>query len=58
VLAGRTFELLQLRVLRPDFFQDGDAGVGVSPEGEEILMDAWAFVVSLVVALTALVTEK
>jgi hypothetical protein len=30
---GRTFELLQLRILRPDFLQDGDAGVGVFPEG-------------------------
>jgi hypothetical protein len=35
---GRTLELLQLRVLCPDFLQDGDAGVGVFPEGEEILI--------------------
>ena len=30
--------LLQLRVLRLGFFQDGDVGVGVFPEGEEILI--------------------
>jgi hypothetical protein len=28
--------LLQLRVLRFSFLQDGNVGVGVSPEGEEI----------------------
>jgi hypothetical protein len=31
-------ELLQLRVLRLGLFQDGDVGVGVFPEGEEILI--------------------
>src|SRR5208282_2451920 len=30
--------LLQLRVLRLGFFQDGDAGVGVFPESEEVLI--------------------
>jgi hypothetical protein len=29
-------QLLQLRVLRLGFFQDGNVGVGVFPEGEEI----------------------
>jgi hypothetical protein len=29
---------LQLRVLRLGFFQDGDVGVGVLPEGEEVLV--------------------
>src|SRR5213592_2459198 len=29
---------LQLRVLRLGFLQDGDVGVGVFPEGEEILI--------------------
>ena len=31
-------QLLQLRVLRFGFFQDGDVGVGVFPEGEEIFV--------------------
>ena len=30
--------LLQLRVLRLGFFQDGDIGVGVFPEREEVLV--------------------
>src|SRR6202158_5620555 len=30
--------LLQLRVLRFGFLQDGDVGVGVFPEGEEVLV--------------------
>src|SRR5690348_6759589 len=30
--------LLQLRVLRLGLLQDGDVGVGVSPEGEEIVV--------------------
>ena len=30
--------LLQLRVLRFGFFEDGDVGVGVFPEGEEIFV--------------------
>jgi hypothetical protein len=30
--------LLQLRVLRLGFLQDGDVGVGVFPEREEILV--------------------
>ena len=34
------FRLLQLRVLRLGFFQDGDVGVGVFPEGEEVLVTA------------------
>ncbi len=38
---GRMFpatELLQLCVLRLGFIQDGDVGVGVFPEAEEILV--------------------
>ena len=36
---GRTeAKLLQLRVLRLGFLQDGDVGVGVFPEGEEVLI--------------------
>ena len=31
-------QLLQLRVLRLGLFQDGNVGVGVFPEGEEILV--------------------
>src|SRR5580658_2754441 len=31
-------QLLQLRVLRLGFFQDGDVGVGVLPEQEEVLV--------------------
>jgi len=34
----RSKPLLQLRILRFGFFQDGDVGVGVFPEGEEILV--------------------
>src|ERR1039458_6929481 len=34
----RFFELLQLCVLRLGFFQDGDVGVGVFPEREEVLV--------------------
>jgi hypothetical protein len=30
--------LLQLRVLRLGFFQNGDVGVGVFPEGEEVFV--------------------
>jgi hypothetical protein len=30
--------LLQLRVLRSGFFQDGDDGVGVFPESQKILV--------------------
>jgi hypothetical protein len=29
---------LQYGVLRPDFFQDGDVGVGILPEGEKSLV--------------------
>ncbi len=36
-------ELLQLRVLRLSFFQDGDVGVGVFPEREEILISGPGF---------------
>ena len=32
--------LLQLRVLRLSFFQNGDVGIGVFPEGEEIFVGA------------------
>jgi hypothetical protein len=32
------FLLLQLRVLRFGFLQDGDVGVDVFPEGEEVLV--------------------
>jgi hypothetical protein len=31
-------ELLQLRVLRLGFLQEGDVGVGVFPEGEEVFV--------------------
>jgi hypothetical protein len=34
----RDFQLLQLRVLRLGFLQDGNVGVGVFPEGEEIFV--------------------
>src|ERR1700686_978898 len=32
------WQLLQLRVLRFGFLQDGDVGIGVFPEGDEILI--------------------
>jgi hypothetical protein len=32
------WQLLQLRVLGFSFFQDGDIGIGVFPEGEEIFV--------------------
>src|SRR5271167_3056187 len=35
---GVTYSRLQLRVLGFGFFQDGDVGVGVFPEGEEVLI--------------------
>jgi hypothetical protein len=35
--------LLQLRVLRLGFLQDGDVGVGVFPEGEEVLVGGASF---------------
>ncbi len=35
--------LLQLRVLRFGFLQDGDVGVGVFPEGEKILVRCFRF---------------
>ena len=38
------FQLLQLRVVRLGFFQDGDVGVGVFPEGEEVLIGGAALV--------------
>ncbi len=34
---------LQLLVLRLGFLQDGDVGVGVFPEGEEVLVSSLAF---------------
>jgi hypothetical protein len=41
ILGGR--RLLQLRVLRLGFLQDRDVGVGVFPEGEEILVSGARF---------------
>jgi hypothetical protein len=38
-LSPRAPPLLQLRVLRLRLFQDGDVGVGIFPEGEEVLID-------------------
>ena len=36
---SQTFsQLLHLRILRFRFFQDGDVGVGILPEGEEVLV--------------------
>jgi hypothetical protein len=35
---GDSHRLLQLRVLGLGFFKDGDVGVGVFPEGEEIFV--------------------
>jgi hypothetical protein len=43
-LGGR--RLLQLRVLRLGFFQDGNVGVGVLPQIEEPQIGARAFAVS------------
>ncbi len=37
-IGGSLGELLQLRVLRFRFFQDGYVGVGVFPEGKEIFV--------------------
>src|ERR1700730_898607 len=34
---------LQLRILRFGFLQDGDVGVGVFPEGEEVLIGGFSF---------------
>ena len=39
----RPFLLLQLRVLGLGLLQDGDVGVGVFPEGEEILVCSFRF---------------
>ena len=36
-------QLLQLHVLRLGLLQDGDVGVGVFPEGEEILIGSFRF---------------
>src|SRR2546426_8097134 len=36
-------ELLQLRVLRLGFLQHGDVGIGVFPEGEEVLVRSVGF---------------
>ena len=41
--ANRGRELLQLRVLGLGLLQDGDVGVGVFPEGEEILIGGFGF---------------
>ena len=35
--------LLQLRVLRFGLLQDGDVGVGIFPEGEEVLVGHFRF---------------
>jgi hypothetical protein len=40
---GKTTLLLQLRVLGFGFLQDGDVGVGVLPEGEEVLIGGAGF---------------
>src|ERR1017187_266235 len=40
---GLSPTLLQLRVLRLGFFQDGDVGVGVFPERQEILICSLGF---------------
>jgi hypothetical protein len=37
------YGLLQLRVLRLGFLQYGDVGVGVFPEGEEVLVGSFRF---------------
>jgi len=42
-LVSRSFRLLQLRELRLGFFQDGDVGVGVFPEGEKVLVGRFRF---------------
>jgi hypothetical protein len=36
--SGRPLHLLQLRVFRLGFFQDGDVGVGILPKGEEVFI--------------------
>ena len=41
-VGSRKKRSLQLRVLRLRFFQDGDVGVGVFPECEEILVGSAA----------------
>ena len=41
---GRPPLLLQLRELRLGFLQDGDVGIGVFPEREEILIGGTALV--------------
>jgi hypothetical protein len=40
---GNLSQLLQLRVLRLGFLQDGDVGVGVFPEGQKILVSGLGF---------------
>ena len=42
-LWGRTPELLQLRVFSLGLFVDGNVGVGVFPEGEEVLIRGFRF---------------
>jgi len=37
-IPGEVFRSLQLRVLRFGLFQDWDVGVGIFPEGEEVLV--------------------
>src|ERR1700691_3581773 len=41
--SGSSVELLELRVLRFGFFQDGDIRVGVLPQGEEPLVSGLGF---------------
>src|SRR5260370_17581858 len=40
---GVTLPLLQLRVLGPGFLQNGDVGIGVFPESEEVLIGSLGF---------------
>jgi hypothetical protein len=40
---SRALNSLQLRVLRPSSLKDGDVGVGVFPEDEEVLVGAFGF---------------
>src|ERR1039457_6083876 len=59
------FQLLQLCVLRFGFFQDGDVGVGVFPEGQEGLIHVGPYLLetsrpvyfTLLIRTTSLFTE-
>src|ERR1700722_1873175 len=37
-MCGNRHSDTQLRILCPGFFQDGDVGIGVFPEGEEVFV--------------------